>query len=161
MNIIECTVKMRREARENYANLSLTTENRELKRLFSLLAAAEDEHIDKLLEINEKFTLTKAAGSRVTKSACVYHTSIDFHNPEKVLLNDPDAYVHILQDEEAAIEFFDRLVAEAKSDSLRKVCEIAAEKEREHLQMVENIYSFVEDPRTFLEWGEFSNMRTL
>lgn len=161
MNIIECTIKMRREAQANYANLSLTTDNKELKRLFAMLAAAEDEHIDKLLEINEKFRSSPAADSRLKESVCVYHPSIDFRNPDKVLLNDPDAYAHVLQEEEETIEFFDRLCAEAKTDSMRKVCEIAAAKEREHLQMVENIYSFVEDPRTFLEWGEFSNMRTL
>jgi len=161
MNIIECTIKMRREAQANYANLSMATENREMQRLFALLAAAEDEHIDKLLALNEEFKLSASVESRLDGSVCVYHPSIDFRNPGKALRNDPDAYSHVLQDEEETIEFFDRLVAQAKDDPMRKICEIAAEKEREHLLMVENIYSFVEDPRTFLEWGEFSNIRTL
>jgi rubrerythrin len=37
---------------------------------------------------------------------------------------------------------------------------LAAE-ERRHLNMVENIYDFVEAPRSFLAWGEFSNLREL
>lgn len=161
MNIIECTIKMRREAQANYANLSMATESREMQRLFALLAAAEDEHIDKLLALNKVFQLSKTAEASLQESVCVYHPSIDFRNPGKILRNDPDAYMHVLQDEEENIEFFDRLVAQAKDGPMRKVCEIAADREREHLQMVENIYSFVEDPRTFLEWGEFSNMRAL
>ena len=32
-----------------------------------------------------------------------------------------------------------------------------ADEERRHLKVVENIYSFVEDPRTYLEWVEFGN----
>lgn len=161
VNIIECTIKMRREAQANYANLSMATESREMQRLFALLAAAEDEHIDKLLAINEEFVHLAPVESGLQESVCVYHPSIDIRNPGKVFRHDPDAYAHVLQEEEETIEFFDRLVAQAKNDSMRKVCEIAAAKEREHLQMVENIYAFVEDPRTFLEWGEFSNMRTL
>lgn len=161
MNIIECTIKMRREAQANYTNLSMATENREMQSLFALLAAAEDEHIDKLLAINEEFKLSKSAETSLQGSVCVYHPSIDFRNSGEILRNDPDAYSHVLQDEEENIDFFDRLVAQAKDDPMRKVCESAAEREREHLQMVANIYSFVEDPRTFLEWGEFSNTRTL
>ncbi len=36
-----------------------------------------------------------------------------------------------------------------------------AEDEKEHLSIVENIYEFVEKPRTFLAWGEFSNLKEL
>jgi hypothetical protein len=34
-----------------------------------------------------------------------------------------------------------------------------AEEERHHLEVMENIYDFVESPRTYLAWGEFSNLR--
>jgi hypothetical protein len=33
-----------------------------------------------------------------------------------------------------------------------------AEEEKKHLNIIENIYSFVESPRTYLAWGEFSNL---
>jgi len=44
---------------------------------------------------------------------------------------------------------------------MKKLCMRLADQEREHLSKIENIYSFVEDPWTYLEWGEFSNMKTL
>jgi hypothetical protein len=34
-----------------------------------------------------------------------------------------------------------------------------AEEERKQLNIVENIYSFVESPKTYLAWGEFSNLK--
>jgi len=161
MNVIECTIKMRKEAQANYANLSLAVADKEMKRLFSLLASAEEEHIDQLRAINEDFKLLSPADKGLSETVCVYSPRIDARNPGRALRNDPDAYIHVLKEEEETIEFFDNLATQAESEVMRKVCTVAAEKEREYLRMIQNIYSFVEDPRTYLEWGEFSNLRSL
>jgi rubrerythrin len=161
MNIIECTIKMRKEAQANYANLSMATADKELKRLFAMLAAAEDEHIDNLQAINEEFKASVAIENRFSDNVCVYNPQVSTRNLGKALRHDPDAYIHVLKEEEEAIEFFDRLAAETERGSMKKVCLAAAAKEREHLQIIENIYSFVEEPRTYLEWGEFSNLKSL
>jgi hypothetical protein len=34
-----------------------------------------------------------------------------------------------------------------------------ADDERKHLDIVKNIYTFVESPKNFLAWGEFSNLK--
>ena len=161
MNIIECTIKMRKEAQKNYANLSAAVADKELKQLFSLLAAAEDEHIDKLLAINEEMKVAASTGNGLSDSVCVYRPQINSRNLVNTLRNDPDAYLHVLKEEEETIEFFTRLADQADQEIMRNVCLAAAEKEREHLQMIENIYSFVEEPRTYLAWGEFSNLKSL
>jgi len=161
MNIIECTIKMRKEAQTNYANLSAAVADKELKQLFSLLAAAEDEHIDKLLAINAEMKVSATTGNGLSDSVCVYRPQINSSNLMNTLRNDPDGYLHVLKEEEETIEFFTRLADQADQEIMRKVCLAAAEKEREHLQMIENIYSFVEEPRTYLAWGEFSNLRSL
>lgn len=161
MNIIDCTIKMRREAQDNYANLSLAIADKEMKRLFSLLAVAEDEHINKLMAIKAEAMLSPTTEYRLTDSVCAYRTKLNPKTIDAALSNDPDAYLHVIRDEEKSIKFFDRLAMSAESESMRKSCQIIAEKEREHLQVIENIYSFVEEPRTYLEWGEFSNLRNL
>jgi len=145
MNILDCTIKMRKEAQTNYANLSLAIADKEMKRLFSLLALAEDEHIDKLMEIKTETMTSPTTEYRLTDSVCAYRTKL---NPS-------------MKDEEKSIRFFDQLAESAESDTMRKACQAIAEKEREHLRVIENIYSFVEEPRTYLEWGEFSNLRNL
>lgn len=161
MNIIECTIKMRREAQANYANLSLAVVDKDMKRLFSLLAAAEDEHIDNLTGINEELKASPAIDNRLSDGVCAYSPQMEPRNLGRTLRKDPDAYLHVLREEEENIEFFDRLAAEADREITRKVCMAAAEKEREHLQVIQHIYSFVEEPRTFLAWGEFGNLKTL
>jgi len=161
MNIIDCTIKMRKEAQANYANLSLAVTDKELKRLFSLLALAEDEHIDKLMAIQAETMISPTIQYRLDNSVCAYRTKLNPANLGDALHNDPDGYLHVVKDEEKSIKFFERLAVNAESETMRKVCLAVAEKEREHLQKVENIYAFVEDPGTYLEWGEFSNLKSL
>jgi hypothetical protein len=162
MNILECTIKMKRETRAHYERLSGTVTDIELKRLFSLLAAAEDEHIDKLVALQKDMKKRNVKDfSRLEESVCVYSPHIDPRHLAEALSHDPDAYRHVVQEEEETIEFFDQLGNQADSEELKKICRLQAAKEREHLTMLENIYFFVEEPRTYLEWGEFSNLKTL
>ena len=162
MNILECTIKMKQETRAHYELLAETVTNKELKQLFSLLAAAEDEHIDKLTALKATMNRLNAQDlNRLEESVCVYSPHIDPLHLAQALRHDPDAYRHVVKEEEETIEFFDQLCSQAEGDQLKRICRLQAAKEREHLEMLENIYSFVEDPRTYLEWGEFSNLRSL
>lgn len=162
MNILECTIKMKQETRAHYERLSEAVEEKELKRLFSLLASAEDEHIEKLRALNDTMNAADTSDlSPLDESVCVFSPHIDPRHLAEALRNDPDAYRHVVQEEEETIEFFDQLKSQAESDQMKKICQALADKEREHLTMLENIYFFVEEPRTYLEWGEFSNIKGL
>lgn len=162
MNILECTIKMKQETRAHYEQLAEVATDKELKRLFSLMAAAEDEHIGKLIMLKDDMDKFKTLDvNRLEESVCVYSPHIDPRHLAEALRHDPDAYRHVVQEEEETIEFFDHLSDEAESEQLKRICRLQAAKEREHLTMLENIYFFVEEPRTYLEWGEFSNLKSL
>jgi rubrerythrin len=162
MNILECTIKMKHETRTHYERLAETVTDVELKRLFSLLAAAEVEHIDKLVALQGTMNrLNLKDFSRLEESVCVYSPQIDPRHLADALRHDPDAYRHVVREEEETIEFFDQLGDQADSEQLKMICRLQAAREREHLAMLENIYFFVEEPRTYLESGEFSNLKSL
>ena len=162
MNILECTIKMKQETRAHYARLAETVTDKELKRLFSLLAAAEDEHIEKLIALKATMkTMDASTFNPLEESVCVFSPHIDPRHLAETLRNDPDAYMHVVHEEEETIEFFDQLKDQAENEQMKRVCQVLADKEREHLTMLENIYFFVEEPRTYLEWGEFSNLTSL
>lgn len=162
MNILECTIKMKEETRAHYERLSEAVTEKELKRLFSMLAAAEDEHIGKLMVLKDNMNkIGSLTFSALDESVCVFSPHIDPRHLAESLSHDPDAYRHVVQEEEETIEFFDQLKNQAENEQMQKVCQVLAEKEREHLTMLENIYFFVEEPRTYLEWGEFSNLKGL
>jgi rubrerythrin len=162
MNIIECTIKMKQETRDHYERLVEAVTDDELKRLFSLLAAAEGEHIDKLVVLkNNMNKMGTPAFNALDESVCVFNPHIDPRHLAETLRDDPDAYMHVVHEEQETIEFFDQLKNQAESEQMKRICQVLAEKEREHLAMLENIYFFVEEPRTYLEWGEFSNLKGL
>ena len=162
MNILDCTIKMKQETRAHYERLAETVSDTEVKRLFSLLASAEDEHIGKLRVLKKNMNKSNVLDvERLEESVCVYSPHIDPRHLAEVLRDDPDAYRHVVQEEEETIEYFDQLGNQAGNEQLKKIFRLLAAKEREHLTMLENIYFFVEEPRTYLEWGEFSNLKSL
>ena len=162
MNILECTIKMKQETRAHYERLAEAVTEKELKNLFSLLASAEDEYIEKLTALKGSMDKRgKVDFNPLDESVCVFSPNIDPRHLAESLRNDPDAYRHVVQEEEETIEFFDTLKNQADNAEMKKVYQELADKEREHLTTLENIYFFVEEPRTYLEWGEFSNLKSL
>jgi rubrerythrin len=153
---------MKKETQAHYVQIAELATDNEMKRLFSLLAAAEDEHIEKLVALKENLSKFNVQDSdQLAESVCVYSPHIDPRHLAEALRHDPDAYRHVVQEEEETIEFFDQLSDQAESNELKRICRLQAAKEREHLAKLENIYFFVEEPRTYLEWGEFSNLKSL
>ena len=117
MNILECTIKMKQETRAHYERLSEAVTEKEMKRLFSLLAAAEDEHIEKLSALNDAMNKSgTSAVNALDESVCVFSPHIDPRHLAEALRNDPDAYRHVVQEEEETIEFFDQLKNQADSE---------------------------------------------
>jgi rubrerythrin len=156
MNIIECTIKMRQGARDNFSRLAGIVADRDARQVFTLLAAAEEEHIARLRALNERFSALAPA----FEDACVYRSELAT-DTSGALAADPDGYRHVLQEEEETIGLLSELAARTDRAGVKEALLAVAEQEREHLLTMENLYAFVDEPRTYLAWGEFSNLRTL
>ncbi|WP_246561215.1 ferritin family protein [Geobacter grbiciae] len=76
-----------------------------------------------------------------------------------VELEGPDAYQHIVKEEEKGVSFYEELATQAKDQGAREILLMIAAEERKHLSIGENIYAFVESPKNFLAWDEFSNLK--
>lgn len=159
MNIFDCAIKMEEEAREYYENLATAVTVPELKNLFSMLAAAEHEHYDALVRMKENVDPQNVRFRALEEAACVFKPLLAKRALIAELKDDPDAYRHALQKEEDGVRFYEELAAKAQDDATREVLLMIAGEERKHLNIVENIYSFVESPKTYLAWGEFSNLQ--
>ena len=158
MNIFDCAIKMEEEAREYYENLATAVTVPELKNLFSMLATAEQEHHDALVLMKESIDPQKVRFSALEEAACVFKPLLAKRELIAELKDAPDAYKHALQNEEEGVRFYEELAAKAQDEATREILLSIAREERKHLNIVENIYSFVESPKTYLAWGEFSNL---
>ncbi len=158
MNVFDCAIKMEEEAREYYEGLAKIATIAELRNLFSMLAAAEQEHHDALVGMKQGIDPQKLRFGALDEAACVFSPLLERRELMAELKEDPDAYRHAVRKEEEGVNFYEDLAAKAENEETRKVLLMIAAEERKHLNIVENIYSFVESPRTYLAWGEFSNL---
>lgn len=161
MNVFDCAIKIEEETKAYYEGLEREAENPELKLLFSMLAAAEDEHRKSLLKLKEKAAHGKARLDGLDLGVCSYHPFLTQRELLETTEKDPDLYLYAVKKEEQEIRFFEELATLADDDATRKSPLKLADEERRHLETLENIYAFAEAPRSYLEWGEFSNLKPL
>jgi rubrerythrin len=159
MNILDCAIKREEGARMYYEKLAAATTVPELNNLFTMLASAEQEHHDALVAMKGSIDPQKTQFKALQEAACLFKPLLAKRDLMAELKEDPDAYRHIVKEEEEGISFYEELAAQEKDEGTRGILLMIAAEERKHLNIVENIYSFVESPKTFLAWGEFSNLK--
>lgn len=159
MNIFDCAIKMEEEARVYYQQLAEAAGTPELKNLFTLLAQAEQEHHDALVEMKAGMPPKKSRFEALQEAACFFKPLLTKREQVAELEKGHDAYQIVIRQEQKGIEFYEDLAAQAKDEESREVLLRIADEERRHLSIVENIYAFVESPKNFLAWGEFSNLK--
>lgn len=161
MNIFDCAIKMEEEAATTYKRLAEDATVAELKNLFTLLAESEQEHYEALVKMKVSVDPLKAKFKNLQEAACLFEPLLTKRDLAPQLIGEPDAYQHIVKEEEKGVLFYEDLAAQAKDEDTRKILFMIAKEERKHLSIVKNIYSFVESPKNFLAWGEFSNLTEL
>lgn len=154
MHLLESTIEMKKETQAHYERLAETVANKEMGRLFSLFAAAEGEYIERLAVLQSDMIKIDAHKLDVLGDTfCLYSPHVDLLRLAQNLKNEPDACHLAEQEEIETIEFFDQLSSQSEYEPLKKVCQLLADRERDHLKMLEEIYFFVEQPKTYLVFG--------
>jgi rubrerythrin len=161
MNVFDCAIKMEQEARILYEKMAKDTAVPELKNLFTLLAESEQEHHDALVQLKGSINSLKVEIKELQGAACLFKPLLAKRDLANEPIEDPDAYQHIVKEEEKCVRFYEDLAAQTKDEQANKILLMIAGEERKHLSIVKNIYSFVESPKNFLASAEFSNLKEL
>ena len=159
MNIFDCAIKMEEEAGLYYEALASSAANQELKNLFTMLAQAEQEHHDALIQMKESIDPKKPQFTALDGASCLFKPLLAKRELMAQMKGDPDACQMVVAQEEQGVKLYEELAAQTKDEGDRQVLLKIADEERKHLSIVENIYAFVESPKTFLADGEFSNLK--
>jgi rubrerythrin len=159
MNVFDFAMRMEEEHCGYYEKLAAAARSKELKTIFTLLADSEREHHEHLTFLKAG-TDPKLAWSVALERAKKHISKlVEDLPPEEVLQSDYDGYRHAIRQEEMSINLYEKLADQEPNKTVAEVMRRIAEEERHHLEVMENIYDFVESPRTYLAWGEFSNLR--
>lgn len=159
MNVFDCAIKIEEETKAYYEGLEAEASEPEMKLLFSMLVASEEEHQRKLRRLRKK--IDGARLGILSSRSCSFRPLLSQRELLEEKDRDPNLYRFAVGNEEREIRFYEELAGQAPDDTTRKGLLMLAEEERRHLRKVANIYSFVEAPKTYLAWGEFSNLKEL
>lgn len=161
MNVFDFALDMERDGADLYDSLADKTPITELKTIFTLLASVEREHYKKISALKNKSDYKSFESDFLSNAQNVFKSLINSGNFECSADKDNDCYATAVKSEEQSIKFYEEAASNEKDDHVRKLLMKLAQEEREHLAMVENIYDFVESPKNYLEFGEFSNLKQL
>ncbi len=161
MNILECAIKMEHEARDHYRKLEQKVSQPELKQLFALLAAAEEEHGDAILKITSSLDTATVDFHALGDTSCIFKPLLDMKNLSAELADNQDAYRHIINEEKESVRFYEDMLDKTDDKQTLNIFKRLLKEEQKHLSIVEAIYYFVESPKTFLASAEFSNLKQL
>lgn len=164
MNTLNFMNRFEESGLQLYEMLRNQAADYELKELFTLLADEQKKHLAALEKMKENVK-SEDADSFMLERACHltngFSRLLESHDVLHQLKNDQDAFCHIIKAEDEIIQLLEGVArTEPKADA-RKLIEQIVEDEKQHLSEIENIYEFIETPRTYLEWGEFSNLHPL
>jgi rubrerythrin len=150
---------MEQEAMATYQRLAAATDVPELKNLFTMLAMAEEEHHNALIALKMNPDLQQVSFDALQEAACLFKPLLARRDQLDERKEWNDEYQQIVGEEEKGVKLYEELAQQAHDQQTREILLKIADEERRHLSIVENIYSFVESPKNFLAWGEFSNLK--
>jgi len=158
MNVLDFALQMEADGKAYYEKLAAESGSKELQNLFTLLAEAEQVHFDALMARKKEAAFTGVESSLLDEARNIFERLMAMKG-EGSFHYDADGYRHAVKAEEQSIGFYEDAANREESPEVKRLLRALADEERIHLNIVENIYDFVESPKTFLAWREFSNLK--
>ena len=164
MNAIEFLTTFERDCLKFYETLEREATNPEVKELFGLLVDTRSRHIEALDLLKEAIHESDTESRLIDRAAHVMNGyRLTMHTPDmaKELRNDRDAFEHVIHAEEDMIKLCEGMARVENDENVKSLLTWFIDDEKRHLNEIGEIYEFIEAPHYYLEWGEFSNQRTL
>jgi rubrerythrin len=164
MNALDYISRFENDCLDLYKTLGSEANDTERKELFALLADSRQRHLDKLDQLKATIWNDAIDSELIDRAAQVLNScrqTLLAPDIMKVMRNDRDAFDHVIHAEEEMIKLCTGMARTEKSERVKALLNWFVDDEKQHLDEIEGIYDFVEAPHCYLEWGEFSNMRTL
>jgi rubrerythrin len=164
MNAIDYLSRFETDCLNLYTTLGSKTNDTELKELYALLADNRQRHHDNLLRLKDTIGIGNVESELIDRADQVMNScrqTLLAYDITKAMGNDRDAFDHVVHAEEEMIKMCAGIAKTEKGAAAKAMLNWFVEDEKRYLEEIEGIYDFVEAPHCYLEWGEFSNMRTL
>lgn len=160
MNVFDYALKMELDGKAFYEKLAKDTESEGLRKIFNDLAEDEQKHYDIFSQLKDNQSIESMPDSVALEGAKnIFAEMQENSDSQKFLKTNLDAYQHAMQTEKDSAKLYrDAAEKEENSEVKALLLKISIEEEK-HLNILENIFDFVNAPTQSLVWGEFSNLK--
>jgi rubrerythrin len=164
MNTLNFIIKFENDCLSFYKTLAADTTDPELKVLYGLLADSRARHLDLLTPLMGSVRSEDLSSELIERAEHVVNgcrMAMTARNFDKEMRGDGDAFGHVFHAENEMIKLCEGMARAEEGEQVKALLNWFVTDEKRHLEEIEGIYEFVEAPRSYLEWGEFSNLHPL
>jgi len=159
MDVFEVAMKMELDGKAYYEKLAEQTDLPGLQTIFRDLARDEQKHYDAFKAMQEKKILPElTAGSSLAAARNVFES---LPVPEMALKDVKDslaAYRHAMDVEAESQIFYEKAASEESDPQIKAALLKIAAEEKQHFDIMDNVYQFTNAPNQFLAGAEISNL---
>ena len=166
MDILEFAMKMELDGKSFYEKHARLTDDKELKRIFILLAEEEEKHYHFFKAMQEGKTeeateLIKSSSSSLKEVQNIF-VDMSQSTEKKVFGADEEAtWMKAMEIEEKAESFYREKAQSENSDDQRLLLNMIADEERNHVHMIDSILTYLKFPEAFADSAQFKNFQSL
>lgn len=160
MNIFDYAMQMELDGKAFYEKLAEESETDGLKTIFRSLALDEEKHYDLFRQLKEQGAVMSMVDSKSLDGA----KNVFIRLQEQGVAPGADAknleaYQYAMQVEADSATLYQEAADKETNQEIRDILLRIAVEERKHLNIIENVFEFVNAPNQNLVWGEFSNLK--
>lgn len=155
MKSLEFAIKMEKDGEQYYLEQAKVHQGTGLEKVFLLLAQDEQEHARILQHHADQIEYALEDGLAYQAFRNVFSDLDEFKVEEKQLPDQLDAYEHALKFEEDAINLYHDMLAEAETETDKRLFQFLIEQEKLHKQVFQDIVEHLRKAKQWVESAEF------
>jgi rubrerythrin len=158
MNVFDYALKMEEDGKALYEKLAAESSHSGLTKIFNDLAADEQKHYEIFRRLKEKQTPGKMVDSKALEGAKMLFAEMQTDDASMAQLkSDLEAYHYAMRAEKESAALYRDAASKESSDEIKELLLRIAREEDKHLNILENIYDFVNEPKQAMVWAESTN----
>ena len=161
MNIFEFAKKMELDGKAYYEKLADETPIAGLKAIFTNLAADELKHYNTIKELQAGSAGVMAETKVLEETKNLFQVLVKDKDTANSLKKSLDGYEHARKVEADSVRFYEDMAKKETNPANAKLIQKIIKEEQAHYNILDNLYDYTLAPQNYLEWAEFSNIKTL
>jgi len=161
MNIFEFALKMELDGKAYYEKLAAETSDTGLKAIFTTLAADEQKHYETIQAIQSDSNWVMKESVVLKSAKNLFEKLLSDKTIADGMKKSLDGYQFARKVEADSVKFYEDAAQKESNATTKQLLLRIAKEEKDHYNILDNLYDFTLAPKNFLAWGEFSNIKEL